>query len=135
MNDLIERLRDAHRHSQQRALGSDIFNEAAEAIQTLQTQNADLQAAVKFEQDHKAKAREQRDELAKRLAEATQRLAALESRWISVKDELPKGYCIGFRPKAHHGTQVATVFYDWKMKRWGGNFEVTHWMALPDAPA
>ncbi len=62
------------------------------------------------------------------------RLASLDSGWISVKDRLPLGYCIAFRPKAHSGTQVATVFYDWKMKRWGGNFEVTHWMPLPDAP-
>lgn len=35
MSNLVERLEDAHRNSQQRALGSDIFMEAASEIKKL----------------------------------------------------------------------------------------------------
>lgn len=47
-------------------------------VATLQTENETLQAAVQFEQNQKAKAREQRDAVAKQLTEATQRIAELE---------------------------------------------------------
>lgn len=58
-----------------------LTNELKEANQrstTLQTENETLQAAVQFEQNQKAKAREQRDAVAKQLTEATQRIAELE---------------------------------------------------------
>ena len=46
MDDLIERLRDADRHSQQRVLGSRIFGEAADRIAALEAENERLREAL-----------------------------------------------------------------------------------------
>lgn len=42
MNDLVERLRDADANSQQRVWGSRIFGEAADRIEALERENAEL---------------------------------------------------------------------------------------------
>lgn len=64
MSDLIERLRHADTHSQQRVLGSRIFGEAADRIEALERKNAAMREALRdmeaycapyaedFEEDH-----------------------------------------------------------------------------------
>jgi len=48
VGELVERLRHADQHSQQRFWGSRIFDEAARAIQSLQARNAELERDVAF---------------------------------------------------------------------------------------
>lgn len=56
--------------------------------------------------------------------------------WKRTKKEQPKlhGMYLTYRPNAPLGNQVATIRWDDAMKRWCGNFNVTHWMPLPEAP-
>ena len=45
-SELVERLKHAHQHSQQRVLGSHIFGEAAARIEALEAENARLRKAL-----------------------------------------------------------------------------------------
>jgi hypothetical protein len=65
------------------------------------------------------------------------RIAELESNqsWIRVEDELPHPpYVLAYRPTAPQFNRISTLQYDSHMKRWSGNFPVTHWMPLPEPP-
>ncbi len=46
-SELVERLKHAHQHSQQRVLGSHIFGEAAARIEALEAENARKDEALK----------------------------------------------------------------------------------------
>ena len=106
-----------------------LFRSAANLIEQLTAENADLRKELEWKDMVIALAQRKQTE-----AEAERDALREKQRWIPVKEKTPEYDMPQLALNADGDSLIANYAYDEWFDTWGQDVEVTHWMPLPEAP-
>ncbi len=106
-----------------------LFRSAANLIEQLTAENADLRKELEWKDMVIALAQRKQAE-----AEAERDALREKQRWIPVKEKTPEYDMPQLALNADGDSLIANYAYDEWFDTWGQDVEVTHWMPLPEAP-
>ena len=106
-----------------------LFRSAANLIEQLTAENADLRKELEWKDMVIALAQRKQTE-----AEAERDALREKQRWIPVKEKTPEYDMPQLALNADGDSLIANYAYGEWFDTWGQDVEVTHWMPLPEAP-